>query len=32
MIADRDRERFLRQIAIDGFGESGQERLSRARV
>ena len=32
MIADRDRERFLRQIAIDGFGDDGQERLSRARV
>ena len=32
MIADRDRQRFLRQIAIDGFGEDGQDRLSRARV
>jgi len=32
MIAERDRERFLRQIAIDGFGENGQQRLSRARV
>ena len=32
MTADRDRERFLRQIAIDGFGEDGQERLSRTRV
>ena len=32
MIADQDRERFLRQIMIDGFGESGQERLARARV
>lgn len=32
MIADRDRERFLRQISIDGFGELGQARLSRARV
>jgi len=32
MIADRDRERFLRQISIDGFGENGQARLSRARV
>jgi molybdopterin-synthase adenylyltransferase len=25
------RERYLRQIAIEGFGEAGQERLSRAR-
>jgi len=32
MIAERDRERFLRQIMIDGFGENGQERLSRGRV
>jgi molybdopterin-synthase adenylyltransferase len=32
MIADRDRERFLRQIMIDGFGEGGQERLARSRV
>jgi molybdopterin-synthase adenylyltransferase len=26
------RERYLRQIAIEGFGEDGQEKLSRARV
>ncbi|MFI5368925.1 MAG: HesA/MoeB/ThiF family protein [Spirochaetia bacterium] len=32
MMADQDRERFLRQIMIDGFGENGQQRLSRARV
>jgi molybdopterin/thiamine biosynthesis adenylyltransferase len=32
MIPDRDRERYLRQIAIEGFGEDGQERLARARV
>jgi molybdopterin-synthase adenylyltransferase len=32
MIDDSARERYLRQIAIEGFGEAGQERLSRARV
>jgi molybdopterin/thiamine biosynthesis adenylyltransferase len=32
MMADQDRERFLRQIMIDGFGENGQQRLSRAGV
>jgi adenylyltransferase/sulfurtransferase len=32
MIGDKDRERFLRQISIDGFGENGQESLARARV
>jgi molybdopterin/thiamine biosynthesis adenylyltransferase len=32
MIADHARERFLRQIAIEGFGETGQEKLSRAHV
>lgn len=32
MIGVGDRERFLRQISIDGFGDKGQESLSRARV
>jgi molybdopterin-synthase adenylyltransferase len=32
MIDNDARERYLRQIAIEGFGEPGQERLSRARV
>ena len=32
MIDALERERYLRQIAIEGFGEAGQERLSRARV
>jgi molybdopterin/thiamine biosynthesis adenylyltransferase len=32
MIVDRERERFLRQIAIEGFGETGQKKLSRACV
>ncbi len=27
-----DRERYLRQIAIDGFGDAGQEKLARARA
>lgn len=32
MIGVGDRERFHRQISIDGFGEKGQESLSRARI
>jgi adenylyltransferase/sulfurtransferase len=32
MIESDARERYLRQIAIEGFGEAGQQRLSRARV
>jgi len=32
MISASDGERYLRQVAIDGFGLGGQERLSRARV
>jgi adenylyltransferase/sulfurtransferase len=32
MIGVGDRERFLRQISIDGFGDNGQESLSRAWV
>jgi len=32
MISSQDRERYLRQISIEGFGEGGQELVSRARV
>jgi adenylyltransferase/sulfurtransferase len=32
MITSQEKERYLRQIAIEGFGEKGQESLSRARV
>jgi molybdopterin/thiamine biosynthesis adenylyltransferase len=32
MIDSREREQYLRQIAIEGFGETGQGKLSRARV
>jgi molybdopterin/thiamine biosynthesis adenylyltransferase len=31
-LSDSERERFRRQIAIEGFGESGQEKLRAARV
>jgi molybdopterin-synthase adenylyltransferase len=32
MIPDGDKERYRRQIEIEGFGAEGQERLARARV
>jgi molybdopterin-synthase adenylyltransferase len=32
MITSQEKERYLRQIAIEGFGEKGQECLSRAHV
>jgi adenylyltransferase/sulfurtransferase len=32
MITSQEKERYLRQIAIEGFGEKGQGSLSRARV
>lgn len=32
MLKARERERYFRQIAIEGFGEHGQERLRSARV
>ncbi len=32
MITSREKERYLRQIAIEGFGEKGQQNLARARV
>ncbi|GFP21891.1 molybdopterin-synthase adenylyltransferase, partial [Candidatus Hakubella thermalkaliphila] len=32
MLTDRDRERYSRQILIDGLGEEGQERLKSSTV
>lgn len=32
MITSQEKERYLRQIAIEGFGEKGQQSLARARV
>jgi hypothetical protein len=32
MLTRQERERYFRQIAIEGFGEEGQEKLSRARA
>jgi molybdopterin/thiamine biosynthesis adenylyltransferase len=32
MLSDEERQRYSRQITLAGFGEEGQQRLSRARV